>query len=242
MTDLKLFIGSKRYSSWSMRPWLLMKYFDIPFEENIIPFITTPNKRELSASTLEAICHISPSRRVPVLHWGENRISESLAICEFLADFYPDINLWPQDKISVAKARSLCSEISSGLHNIKIYLPFIIAEKRKPIAYEHIDSQVSREIQYFINRIIDLKKNQSGSYLFGDFSIADAMLAPVLIRFYMYNVYIPVELEEYFTSMISLNQVNEWIENAKMESVKINEIEAIFNYYPNKADCTYKLG
>ena len=213
MEKFTLVIGNKNYSSWSLRPWLVLKHFDIPFEEIIIPLRQPDSK--------EKILKHSPSGKVPVLKHGNLVIWESLAICEYLADLFPKKNLWPKDSYQRAIARAISSEMHAGFMNLRKSCPMDVRAQKLGIT---LTDEVKRDIQRIVEiwencrRHVDLAK---GDFLFGEFSIADCMFAPVVFRFNTYGVEFSatfdgefpcVYAKEYFQKMLSLPVMQEWKE------------------------------
>ena len=187
-----LIIGNKNYSSWSMRPWLLMRHFGIAFEERFIPLFSADFKRE--------VLRYSPSGKVPCLLDGELAVWDSLAICEYLAERHP--GLWPEGAAARAVARSVSAEMHSGFTALRSALGMNIRRHApRPIA--------SPDIQKDVDRIVRLwtecreRFGGGGPYLFGEFSIADAMYAPVCFRFQTYGVAPEGIAGEYLAAMLA---------------------------------------
>jgi glutathione S-transferase len=174
---VEIIIGTKMWSSWSMRPWLVLKHTGYGFDERLIPL------REHGAS--EAIAAFSPSGFVPVLKDGDLTIWDSLAICEHLAERFPDKGLWPADRSARALARSVAAEVHSGFASLRGECPMDLARAPHP-------AELSEATQDNIRRIVhlcaDLRRQSGGSYLFGAWSIADAFLTPIATRFRTYGV------------------------------------------------------
>ena len=204
---LKLVIGNKNYSSWSMRPWVAMTAFNIPFQEVRIVLD--------QADTSTRIAQYSAAERVPVLIAGETSVWDSLAICEYLAEQFPEKNLWPQDVAARAMARSICAEMHSGFTgmrsamwmNIRASFP---GKGHTPAA------------QADIGRICEIWENcltaaGAHGFLFGDFSIADAFYAPVVMRFRTYDVSLAPALQGYADRVAAYPAVAQWIEGALAE-------------------------
>ena len=179
MAQLKIVIGNKKYSSWSLRGWLVLKQIGVPFEEILIP-LDQPN-------TQEQIARYSPSGRVPTLIDGEVVVWDSLAICEHLNERFPDRHLWPADRKARAVARSISAEMHSGFQNLRNDLSMKIVES---IPTSTLRPEVKEEIRRIIAIWTDCRQRFAGDkpFLFGDFSIADVMFAPVVSRFRTYGV------------------------------------------------------
>jgi glutathione S-transferase len=207
MTQLTLVIGNKNYSSWSLRPWLAMMQGGLQFREIRIP-LDTPD-------TYQQIRRYSPSGRVPVLLDGDLVIWESLAICEYIAEnFAPQ--LWPSDPQVKAVARSVSHEMHAGFMNLRMQMP-MDCRGRYP------GEGMKPEVQTDIDRILTLWRNcrqtygAGGEMLFGKFSIADAMFAPVVSRFITYDVKLGSEAQEYAEAIWALPAMQAWVEDADQE-------------------------
>lgn len=205
---LTLIIGNKNYSSWSMRPWVAMTAFGIPFQEVRVLL----DQRD----TATKIAAYSACGRVPVLLAGEMTIWDSLAICEYLAEQFPDKHLWPQDVAARAMARCVCAEMHSGFAglrtdmsmNIKANLP---GRGRTPAAQADI-GRISEIWEECLSRF------GHHQFLFGDFSIADAYFAPVVMRFRTYGVSLAPALNAYCERVQAHPAVARWITEALAET------------------------
>ena len=208
---MKLIIGNKTYSSWSMRPWILMKHFEIPFEEILI-------KLDLPQTT-EEIKKYSPTGKVPALIDNDLVIWESLAIMEYLYEKYPEKKMYPQDSKKRAIARSLASEMHAGFFQLREHLSFNIKKQ-----FDHGDlSSAQNDIERIKAIWTEQLSKSNGPFLFGDFSIADAMYAPVVGRFVTYKVPIEGSIESFVKSMMNLPALRSWYEGAyKEDFVAIN--------------------
>ena len=176
---LELVIGSKRWSSWSMRPWLALKRTGAPFHERLIRLYQADGE-----TRAQSLPH-SPSGRVPALKSGGIVIPESLAICEYLAEAFPEVKLWPQDPDLRALGRGAASEMHAGFRALRLECPMDLARPFEPVA-------LSDEAQADIARVralwTDLLGRSGGPFLLGDWSIADAFFTPVATRFRTYAV------------------------------------------------------
>ncbi|RFZ86418.1 glutathione S-transferase family protein [Shinella sp. WSJ-2] len=175
MTDLILYIGNKNYSSWSFRPWIALESAGVPFTDKIIPFdfaAGNPKFRDLS-----------PTGKVPVLHHGAVRVWESLAIIEYVAELFPEKGLWPRDAEARAEARSISMEMLSGFRAIRNACPMNIRRKPGKIDLPH---GVTEDVARIETIWKDALARSGGPFLFGGFSAADAMYAPVVSRFEAY--------------------------------------------------------
>ena len=216
MSDLTLVIGNKNYSSWSMRPWVLLKQLGIPFEEVKLRFHST----EWDSS----IARWSPSGLVPVLWRGEQFVWDSLAIMEAVNEWFPDRGVWPADAAARAFARCAAAEMHSGFRALRMHMPMNIRSS-------HPGKGREAGVQENIERIVSLwgearkRFGNGGPFLFGPFSACDAMYAPVVMRFKTYGVALPVEAERYCTAMRDAAGVRAWIESALQETEFVAEDE-----------------
>ncbi|MAW80866.1 MAG: glutathione S-transferase [Parvularcula sp.] len=209
MSDLVLGIGDKNLSSWSLRPWLLLTEAGIPFtEENI---------RLDRPETREVLREKSPSGLVPYLIHGDVNIWDSLAIMEYVSELFPEKELWPADREARALARSIAAEMHSGFSALRAVWPMMFTRKDMQHTTQ---SGVSRDI----DRINDLwtlcrkTYGAGGEFLFGQFSIADAMYAPVVSRFVTYGpVKLSPEAETYRDMMFALPAMKKWGDGAQAE-------------------------
>jgi glutathione S-transferase len=214
MSQYRLVIGNKNYSSWSLRPWLAMKQAGIAFEEDFIALHTGDFKQR--------ILEVSPSGRVPALIHGELTVWDSLAICEYLAERHP--GMWPEDAAARAVARAASAEMHSGFGNLRTHMPMNI---RKNYAGKGIAVGVEQDIARIFALWQDLRgrfgssANAGGPFLCGKFSIADAMYAPVIMRFATYAVALPASLKPYFDAMLALPAMTEWMAAARRETETI---------------------
>ncbi|OQA34543.1 MAG: Glutathione S-transferase YfcF [Betaproteobacteria bacterium ADurb.Bin341] len=203
-----LYIGNKNYSSWSLRPWLLMKHFGIPFVEHSVS-LYRPGHTALLKS-------LSGNARVPCLHEDGFQIWESIAIMETLAERHPEI--WPADARARARARSLSAEMHAGFAALRSAMPM-------NLKFELKGKSPALEVQQDIDRVIALWEEtrcqfsgRQGPYLFGAFSAADAMYAPVACRFHIYNVALPPVAGHYRDALLAHPAMIEWREAALKES------------------------
>jgi glutathione S-transferase len=216
---LKLVIAEKNYSSWSMRPWVAMTAFGIPFEEVKVS-LAAPDKAA-------QIARHSASGRVPVLIDGGITVWDSLAICEYLAEQFPGKDLWPRETAARALARSICAEMHAGFTglrsamwmNIRASFP---GKGRTP------------EAQADIGRVCEIWEdclNRFGphGFLFGEFSVADAYFAPVVMRFRTYQVALAPALQAYATRVAAHPAVARWIDEARGEETRIGK----YDIYPD---------
>jgi glutathione S-transferase len=214
-TNLRLVIGNKNLSSWSMRPWLVLKTFGIPFEEIMILLDRADSTQKISAFSL--------SGRVPVLLDSDLVVWDSLAICEYLAERFPLENLWPENEAARATARSICAEMHSGFSSLRSSMPMNIKANFSGKG-RNAGSQAD------IGRISEIWEDCLSTYgahrfLFGDFSIADAMYAPVVMRFKTYGVSLAPALQAYCERIESHPAVMMWVQGAMDESDELPKID-----------------
>lgn len=209
---MKLIIGNKNYSSWSLRPWLLLSAFDLPFEEVRIPLFVDGFKAEIEQH--------SAAGKVPVLHDNGLVVWDSLAICEYVSEKYLGGKGWPEDERMRAEARSCCAEMHSGFAALRNDMPMNCrALDRKVDITPELQTDISRIDSLWsslTSRYIDL-----GPWLFGSFSIADCMFAPVVFRFNTYDPIISTKAREYMKTMLAHPKINLWSEQAAKESEAI---------------------
>ncbi|MBF2004800.1 MAG: glutathione S-transferase family protein [Chlorogloeopsis fritschii C42_A2020_084] len=216
MSDLSLVIGNKNYSSWSLRPWLAMKQFGLEFNEICIPLYTPESVSKIS--------QYSPSGKVPVLLHGSLAIWDSLAICEYLAEEYPHLHWWPKDKSARAIARSISAEMHSGFQTLRQNMPMNCRAKLP-------GKGMAIGVQKDIDRITTIwqecrqKFGAGGDMLFGKFTIADAMFAPVVLRFVIYDVQLDDIARNYVETILKLPALQEWIKAAETEQEVIAAYE-----------------
>jgi len=213
MSSLTLVIGNKNYSSWSLRPWLILKIAGIPFEEILIPLYQRDSK-------VNILVH-SPAGRVPVLKSDETAIWDSLAIAEYLAGSFPDAGLWPSNVEARARARSVSAEMHSGFAALRDHMPM---DLRNQSPGDGMGPGVADDIGRIIDIWTDCRHQfgGGGDFLFGRFSIADAMFAPVVGRFRTYGVDLPDVCQAYSDTIWSLPEMAEWVAAAHDEPYGID--------------------
>lgn len=205
---LKLVIANKLYSSWSLRPWMVLRAFAIPFEEIVVPLRLADSKARLA--------EVSPSGKVPVLIDGDLAIWESLAIIEYVAEANPGKAIWPRDKAARAHARAISNEMHGGFMPLRQGCPMNLGARFKtPEMTESMQGNVSRfEAIWAETRALF---GSSGPYLFGDFSAADAMFAPVVSRFESYQIPVNPETRAYMTTILAHPEFVAWRTGALKE-------------------------
>jgi glutathione S-transferase len=211
-----LVIGNKAYSSWSMRPWLLMRQTDIAFSE-----IRLPMK---SDEWRHRIAHYSPSGRVPVLIDGDITVWDSLAIAEYLAEKHPEQPLWPRDPAARAVARSVSAEMHSGFQALRTQMPMNVRRQRPGQGHT---PQALADVARITALWHDCRRRFAGAglFLFGAFSIADAMYAPVVSRLLTYAVEVDAGAAQYVRAVSSLPAFRAWIAEAQAETDFIADYE-----------------
>lgn len=215
---MHLFIGYKRYSSWSLRPWLLMKTMDIPFAETVLPFDHDDSLKVLAAT------HKLPAT-VPVLEHNGQMIWDSLAIMEFLAESYPDKILWPADPAQRALARCASAEMHSGFSALRSEHPMNCHRVISMIPTEKVQADLDRLATIWQH--ISSNNKKAGDFLFGDFGIVDAMFAPVAWRAVGYKLTISPAFERWSAAMLALPAMVQWIEQGAQESWRVEQTELV---------------
>ena len=212
---LKLYIGNKNYSSWSLRPWVLLKQADIAFEEVMVRFDSFDAKSQFK----QALLSLSPTGKVPLLRDGELNIWDTLAIVEYLAEKFPDKHLWPQDPAARAQARSVCAEMHAGFTALRNHCPMNI-EAHLPDIGQLIwrdQAAVRTDVARLVALWDDLLHRQGGPLLMGKFSIVDAYFAPVCMRVKTYALPVPATIAAYVARVCALPSVQAWINAALAE-------------------------
>jgi len=206
--SLDLYIGNKNYSSWSLRPWLLLKHLGILFKEHMVSVAG----RDYNP----ALRPISANAKVPCLHVDGFQVWESLAIAEYLAEQSPV--LWPADARARARARSISAEMHAGFAKLRMAMPMNLKFKLKG---KPADLAVQRDIDRIIEIWTETRTKfatPDGPYLFGAFSVADAMYAPIACRFHTYNVPLPPEAKTYSDTLLAHPAMQEWYAAALRET------------------------
>ena len=216
MSHLTLIIGNKNYSSWSLRPWVFMKQLHIDFEEKRVALYTETTNEELS--------QYNSDFKVPILKDGDLVVWDSLSILEYVSESYLESNGWPRAVDARAIARSVSSEMHSSFVNVRSELPMNCRKKYKNI-------KLSPEAEREIERIKTLWRNcrsqfgDEGEWLFGKYSIADAMFAPIALRFDGYGISLSRVEQAYVQSVLKQPSIIEWIEAGKVEKEVIDDFE-----------------
>ncbi|MGD1036137.1 MAG: glutathione S-transferase family protein [Roseiarcus sp.] len=213
---LKLVIANKAYSSWSLRPWILLAHFKIPFEEVVIPL----DRPETQAMILEH----SPTGRVPVLRDGAITVWESLAIAEYVAEIHPERAIWPRGKAARAHARSLANEMHAGFQAMRQHCPMNFRRPARAIALtEAVEADMARIEAAWAHARENF--GRAGPFLFGRFSAADAMFAPVVNRFHVYDVPVQPATRAYMDAVMALPAWKGWTADAEAEPWRIEQYE-----------------
>ena len=213
---IKLIIGNKNYSSWSLRAWLLMREAGVEFEEHRIVLDTD--------STAEEIAHYSSAGRVPILILDDTVVWDSMAIAETIAERYPEKNLWPADPKARAHARSVCSEMHSGFYDLRECMPMNCRAMGRKV---HIPDQCGDDIERVTHIWSECHKRYGdlGPWLFGDFTIADAFYAPVVLRFRTYGINLPESAGYYPHRLLESEAMQDWLAAAESETEVIEADE-----------------
>ncbi len=212
---IKLYIGNKNYSSWSMRPWVLLRQAGIDFEEIMLRFDSFD-----SGSTFKAgLKDITPVGKVPVLVDNGFAVWDTLAIAEYLAETFPEKNLWPANAQARARARSVCAEMHSGFAGLRSACPMNIEAHLSDVGALALRDKpaVRADLQRIITLWSGLLAKHQGPMLFGAFSIADAYFAPVVMRLKTYALPVPADVAAYMDRVCALPGVKAWMDGALAE-------------------------
>ena len=216
---LKLVIGNKNYSSWSMRPWLALRAKNIAFEEIFIPLYTDKADKDRLLS-------VSRSGKVPALIDGDVTVWDSLSIIEYLAEKFPEAGLWPEDRTARAHARSISAEMHSGFMALRNECGMNLHRPTRAVA-------LSADAQANVARVQEIwadchaRYGKNGPFLFGAFSGADAMFAPVVHRFRTYAIPVAKDAQPYVDAMMQLPAFQEWTSGGLAETLVIERFEAV---------------
>jgi glutathione S-transferase len=210
---MKLLIGNKNYSSWSMRPWVLLKEFDIPFEEVMARFDSFEEDSRFKAT----VGALSPAGKVPILVTDDElAIWDTLAIAEYLAETFADNTLWPRDARRRARARSVCAEMHSGFGALRNHFPMNIEASLPAVGRRTLAEQPAARADLARMTALwqDALRESGGPFLFGDYSIADAYFAPVVMRLRTYALPVPEDVAAYMARSLASKGVEGWIRDA----------------------------
>ncbi|HET7812634.1 MAG TPA: glutathione S-transferase family protein [Steroidobacteraceae bacterium] len=214
MRELLLVTGNKNYSSWSLRPWFLMKHLGLDFAERVIPLDTPDFARDIAA--------LSPTRRVPLLRHGDLAIWDSLAICEYACELAG--RGWPVDRAARAVARSACAEMHSGFATLRTQWPMnarALGRRTAPDAAREAEIARIQELWTECRRRFGAR----GPWLFGEFSVADAMYAPVVLRFRTYGARLDEMSSAYVANVLADAHMRAWLAGAEAEPWTIEHSE-----------------
>ena len=216
---IKLIVGNRAYSSWSMRGWLAVKHSGEEFEELVVPMFDEAWEKRREGD------EFAPSLgKVPILWDGDCVVWDSLAIVEFLADRHGKETYWPQDESACGMARSMAAEMHSGFSNLRRDLPMNV---RKTFPFKPLSDEVRNEIERILQLWAQARARFAGTgpFLFGDWCATDMMYAPVVTRFITYSVPLPPFAELYMKAVLSHPHVIEWIDKAQDEPWVIEQYE-----------------
>ncbi len=216
MQQMQLYIGNKNYSSWSMRPWVLMRQAGIAFDEVLVRF----DSFDAGSEFKQRLAAVSPTGKVPALVHGDLVVWDTLAIAEYLADQFPDRALWPADARARAMARSACAEMHSGFGALRSACPMNI-EARLPEVGALIwrdQPGVRADVARLVALWTQLLEAHGGPLLLGGFSIADAFFAPVCARLVTYGLPVPPHIAAYVERVMALPGVQAWVQGALAEN------------------------
>jgi glutathione S-transferase len=196
---LKLILGNKNYSSWSLRPWIAMKVAGIPFEEEVIPLY--------EPGWQERVARYTPAGKVPVLMDGDTAVWESLAILEHLAEHFPKASLWPAEAVARSRARVVATEMHAGFVALRKNCPMNMWLPPKPRPQP---DEVMADVGRIETIWRDCLERSGGPFLFGAFGAADAMYAPVVARFHNYGIAVGEGTLRYMSAVRALPAWTEW--------------------------------
>ena len=211
----KLYIGNKNYSSWSMRPWVLMKQAGIAFDEVMVRF----DSFEAESQFKSTIAALNPVAKVPVLVDGDLVVWDTLAIAEYLAETFPEKQLWPKAVADRARARSICAELHSGFGGLRGHCGMNIEASLPEVGARLLQEQpeVRSDLERIVQMWTGLLDAHGGPLLFGDFSIADAYFAPIGTRIKTYGLPVPPAISAYIARVQALPGIKAWIDEALAE-------------------------
>jgi glutathione S-transferase len=214
---LTLVIGNKNYSSWSLRPWLALAHNRIAFDEVMIPIGTPQSAAQIG--------RYSPAGKVPVLIDGDMTVWESISILEHLAERFPEMNLWPRDPVARAHARAIAGEMHAGFAALRRDCPMNIKRRRKRTLSPEAEADVRRVMELW--RDARARFGASGDFLFGAFSAADCMYAPVATRFVSYEISADPTSAAYIEAIYALPAFKEWEKGALAETLNHPTTDAV---------------
>ena len=212
---VQLYIANKNYSSWSMRPWVLLRQAGIDFEEIFVRFDSFAPDSQFKA----ALKGINPAGKVPVLVHDGLAVWDSLAIAEYVAEQFPEKKLWPTDRAARARARSVCADMHSGYMGLRSACPMNIEAQLPDIGALALrdNPAVRTDLDRLCNLWSGLLREHGGPMLFGHFSVADAYFAPVVMRLKTYALPVPTDVHAYMDRVCALPSVKAWTLGALAE-------------------------
>jgi glutathione S-transferase len=208
MAEFHLFIGNKCFSSWSLRPWIAMRQLGIPFEETVI--------RLRQPDTKANIRILARAEKVPCLHHGQRVVWESISILEYIADLFPESNLWPKDRDARALARSISAEMHGGFAELRNEWGMNLRRKKTPKPLAGAARDQAKRIEDYWRRMRS-GYGQRGPFLFGHFTAADAMYAPVVTRFDTYGGNLSPDTRAYCDAVLATDAMKQWYADAAAE-------------------------
>ncbi|SMQ64362.1 glutathione S-transferase [Devosia lucknowensis] len=211
---MKLLIGNRNYSTWSLRPWLVLRHFEIPFEDEVLQ-LSGPGWRDTLARR-------SPTGKVPVLLDGDLAVPETLAIIEYLADLFPDKAIWPKDIKDRARARAAASEMHAGFSSLRSHAPMNLRASHP--GKVDLDA-ISRDLHRVETLWGELLVRSGGPYLFGHFTAADAMYAPLATRLRTYDLPVSDVAARYVEAIYALPAFQDWLNQALQEPWVVDDDE-----------------
>ena len=212
----KLYIGNKNYSSWSMRPWVMLKQADIAFEEVMVRF----DSFAVGSSFKKTVNALTPTGKVPVLVDGDLAVWDTLAIAEYVAEQFPGKALWPSEKNARARARSVCAEMHSGFTGLRSHCTMNIEASLADTGalIWRDQAAVRTDVARLVAMWQELLSTHGGPLLFGHFTIADAYFAPICMRLKTYALPLPASIAAYVARVCALPGVKAWIDAAVAEN------------------------
>jgi glutathione S-transferase len=210
MSELVLIVGNKNYSSWSLRPYLALAHTGAPFRTEVIPLDLPTSKAAILAR--------NPAGKVPVLVDGDLVVWDTLAICEYLAETYPAAKLWPTDRAQRARARSISAEMHSGFPALRQAMPMNLRARKPGVGHTPEALADAARVQQIWR---DALRASGGPFLFGSFTNADAMFAPVTTRFTTYGVALDPQLQAYVDAIAALPAFRTWYAEGEREEWKM---------------------
>lgn len=211
---MQLYIGNKNYSSWSMRPWVLMTHAGIAFEE-----VKLRLSFDDGSAFKKALSAVTPAGRVPVLVDRDLSVWDTLAISEYLAERFPERRLWPDDVKQRAVARSVCAEMHAGFSALRTHCPMNIEASLREVGQRVLaeQPQVKKDVERIVQMWSQLLEQHGGPFLFGRFTIADAYYAPVCMRLRTYGLPVPSHISAYLQRVCEVPAVQAWVKDALAE-------------------------